>query len=260
MSNMIEYMPTAWYVYGRVLGISPSLKISSSSYSNVKKTFRPSLMTYLSPIIIGLWLLFAGLWIFLKTFSVIWMCGFVLDIFELTSLLWHYVCFGQGDGHNSGDSLWSKDLPYKWLHSSSGIFWHIKTDKASRKLVVQKGVTVNIEFEYERIHKHCFHCLCLTHEKLKCPLLMKGSKILKESDLRLEVTHISLSDKVESSQKNALTDGPPGFPQIFPELPPQEQMMDMLYVSHWWCRTPGKHLASETITCWSRKIACGNSY
>lgn len=61
---------------------------------------------------------------------------------------------------------------------------------------------------------------------------MKGSKILKESDLRLEVTHISLSDKVESSQKNALTDGPPGFPQIFPKLPPQEQMMDMLYVSH----------------------------
>ncbi|KAF2566363.1 hypothetical protein F2Q68_00026660 [Brassica cretica] len=56
-----------------------------------------------------------------------------------------------------------------------------------------------------------------------------GSKILKESDPRLEVTHISLSDKVESSQKNALTDGPPGFPQIFPELPPQEQMMDMLY-------------------------------
>ncbi|KAH0928932.1 hypothetical protein HID58_014659 [Brassica napus] len=38
--------------------------------------------------------------------------------------------------------------------------------------------------------------------------------------------------QVESSQKNALTNGPPGFPQLFPELPPQEQMMNMLYVSH----------------------------
>ncbi|WZY88362.1 uncharacterized protein LOC106448180 [Brassica napus] len=107
-----------------------------------------------------------------------------------------------------------------------------KSTKLLIKWLLKKGVTVNIEFEYERIHKRCFHCLCLTHEKLKCPLLMKGPKILKESDPRLELMHISLSDKVESSQKNALTNGPPGFPQLFPELPPQEQMMNMLYVSH----------------------------
>ena len=45
--------------------------------------------------------------------------------------------------------------------------------KAARKLTV-KGGTIIIEFEYEKIHKRCFNCLRLTHEKVKCPFIKRG--------------------------------------------------------------------------------------
>ncbi|KAL0771162.1 hypothetical protein Bca101_036313 [Brassica carinata] len=51
--------------------------------------------------------------------------------------------------------------------------------KAFRRLEVSKESTVTIEFEYEKIHKRCFHCLRLTHEKLHCPLLKKGAQKVK---------------------------------------------------------------------------------
>lgn len=31
--------------------------------------------------------------------------------------------------------------------------------KASRKLAVSKEETITIDFDYEKIHKRCFHCL-----------------------------------------------------------------------------------------------------
>lgn len=37
--------------------------------------------------------------------------------------------------------------------------------KATRKLSMPEGGTVTIEFEYEKIHKRCFHCLRLTMRK-----------------------------------------------------------------------------------------------
>lgn len=52
---------------------------------------------------------------------------------------------------------------------------------ASQKLDIG-GEGVNIEFEYEKIHKRCFHCLRLTHEKLKCPL---WKKLLNRGSLKI---------------------------------------------------------------------------
>lgn len=55
------------------------------------------------------------------------------------------------------------------------ITFHVdKPAKASRKLSVKSGGTVTIEYDYEKIHKRCFHCLRLTHENIRCPLLKKG--------------------------------------------------------------------------------------
>ncbi|KAF3596365.1 hypothetical protein DY000_02023871 [Brassica cretica] len=42
----------------------------------------------------------------------------------------------------------------------------------------------------------------------------------------------SLLGRVESSHRNPPLEGPPGFPPLFPELPPQEQKAVMLYISH----------------------------
>ena len=43
------------------------------------------------------------------------------------------------------------------------------------KLVnLPKGCSATVNIEYERVRRKCFHCLRLSHEKQKCPLLKKG--------------------------------------------------------------------------------------
>lgn len=44
------------------------------------------------------------------------------------------------------------------------------------------GETIVIAYEYEKLHKHCYHCLHLTHEKTACPW-NKG----KRPDKRVQV-------------------------------------------------------------------------
>lgn len=56
--------------------------------------------------------------------------------------------------------------------------------KVTRKLNVESSDPVTIEFEYEKIHKRCFHCFRLTHEKIRCPHLRKG--FFKEKPHTLE--------------------------------------------------------------------------
>ena len=97
--------------------------------------------------------------------------------------------------------------------------------KASRKLTVSKESTVTIEFKYEKIHKRCFHCLRLTHEKLRCPLLRRGThngKMMTQTPRPVTVAPL-VTDPLE---------GPPGFPILFPELSKEDMKMAMLYISH----------------------------
>lgn len=102
-----------------------------------------------------------------------------------------------------------------------------KPAKPSRKLTVSKDVAVTIEFEYERIHKKCFHCYRLTHEKIRCPILKKGP--IPSSSVRSEQSHIRGSP---SNDSNAVVEGAHGFPLLFPELSAQERKAALLYISH----------------------------
>lgn len=96
--------------------------------------------------------------------------------------------------------------------------------KASRKLTVEGG-TVTIEFEYEKIHKRCFHCLRLTHEKVRCPLLKHGAY---RGPKPAEGPKVQQGGPV--IKEPAV--GPPGFPVMFPELSNADRKMAMLYISH----------------------------
>lgn len=49
-----------------------------------------------------------------------------------------------------------------------------KPAKATRQLNVPGGEAVTIGFEFEKIHKCCFHCLRLTHKRIRCPYLKRG--------------------------------------------------------------------------------------
>ena len=96
--------------------------------------------------------------------------------------------------------------------------------KASRKLTVEGG-TVSIEFEYEKIHKRCFHCLRLTHEKMRCPLLKRGVYKAPKSS---EVPRVNQGGPIINEPPAS----PPGFPVMFPELSAADRKMAMLYISH----------------------------
>ena len=96
--------------------------------------------------------------------------------------------------------------------------------KASRKLTI-KGGTVTIEFEYGKIHKRCFHCLRLIHEKMKCSLLRGGGN---REPKTIETPILPHGYQVLTER----LDGPPGFPILFPELTNEDRKMALLYISH----------------------------
>ncbi|KAF3521026.1 hypothetical protein DY000_02059795 [Brassica cretica] len=108
--------------------------------------------------------------------------------------------------------------------------------KATRQLNVPSGGAVTTEFEYEKIHKRCFHCLRLTHEKIRCPLLRRGSLNEKQQASEShsgEKTHQNAGSAPPKANPSCkLLEGPPGFPPLFPELSKEEQKMAMLYISH----------------------------
>lgn len=104
--------------------------------------------------------------------------------------------------------------------------------KSSRKLTVSKEETVSIEFEYERIHKKCFHFLRLTHEKFRCPILKKGSKSVPITKSGPSSSEQSPPRSTSVIAMNDIVEGPPGFPPLFSELHPQERKAALLYISH----------------------------
>lgn len=97
--------------------------------------------------------------------------------------------------------------------------------KDARKLTVSKESTVTIGFEYEKIHKRCFHCLRLTHEKIRCPFVRKEASSSKSNLI------ISRSLNV-APIPTATLEGPPGFPVLFPELSKEDRKLALLYISH----------------------------
>lgn len=232
MAKMIEYMPIAWRVQGRVRGIA----LSRDRFQFIFKR-EEDLQTVLNdrPWSYNHWAMVIERWTpdppddFLRYMD-IWVRirHIPVNFFTLDTM---YAL-----AKETGTVV---EIAYdpKISHTKDYVralvsFDTEKPAKASRKLTVKKGVTVNIEFEYERIHKRCYHCLCITHEKPKCPALRKGLKSIKEVPPVVEPTQQIPMERDENNQRSVPEDGPPGFPLLFPELPPQEQRMAMLYVSH----------------------------
>ncbi|XP_009138088.1 uncharacterized protein LOC103862131 [Brassica rapa] len=182
MAKMIDYMPTAWRVYGRVRGIALS-----------RDRHIPT-----------------------KFFTTDTMFKLASEVGKVEKI-----------AYDPKFSL-TKDYIRALI-----TFDTEKPAKATRKLTVKKdGTTVTIEFEYERIHKRCFHFLCITHEKVRCPLLRRGAT-RQDPNISAPMSRVQdIEERVESSHRNPPMEGPPGFPPLFPELPPQEQKAAMLYISH----------------------------
>lgn len=233
MAKMIDYMSTAWRVYGRVRGIA----LSRDRFQFIFQR-EEDLQTVLNdrPWSYNHWALALERWTedppadFLR-FMKIWIRIKYIPVNFFTTDTMFKLASEVGK---------VEEIAYdpKISHTKDYVRALITFDtenpaRATRKLTVKKdGTTVTIEFEYERIHKRCFHCLRITHEKIRCPMLRRGANPRVPSSAEPENKAQDIEERVESSQKNSPLEGPPGFPSLFPELPPQEQRAAMLYISH----------------------------
>lgn len=214
MAKMIEYIPTAWRVYDRVRGID----LSRDRFQFVFQR-EEDLQTVLNdrPWSYNHWAMVLERWTadpppeFLRSLDIwIHICNIPMKFFTTDTM---YALASK-----VGKVVVIAYDP-KVSHTKEYIRAQISFDtekpaKAARKLTVSKTETVTIEFEYERIHKRCFHCLRFTHEKVRCPLLRKDSRVGKPPP-PVQVAHQEPSQTRPDDMRATTADGPPGFPPLF---------------------------------------------
>ncbi|KAL0796302.1 hypothetical protein Bca101_067679 [Brassica carinata] len=102
----------------------------------------------------------------------------------------------------------------------------------AKNLILPSDETVMIQFEYEKVHKKCFHCFRLTHEKAVCPYIRRRNQEPRGKERSTALvplhheSHLCLEGETSSRAE------PPGFPVLFPELPEEDRRMAIQYVSH----------------------------
>ncbi|KAG2322269.1 hypothetical protein Bca52824_015482 [Brassica carinata] len=225
VSRVIEYMPTAWRVYGRVRGLA----LSRDRFQFVFQR-EEDLLTVLKdrPWSYNHWTLLLERWTpnppqdFLRSLDIWIRIRNIPAIFFTEETMFKLA----SEVGKVEEVAYDPKVSHTKEYIRALVHFDIdKPAKAARKLNVPEGGTVTIGFEYEKIHKRCFHCLRLTHEKIKCPMLRRES-VRDNRTLgapRMQQGGPSIADP---------SNGPPGFPVLFPELSKEDRKMAMLYISH----------------------------
>ncbi|KAG2310142.1 hypothetical protein Bca52824_021699 [Brassica carinata] len=224
MARMIDYMPTAWRVYGRVRGIA----LSRDRFQFIFQR-EEDLQTVLNDrpwsynhwaMVIDRWtanppedyLQYMELWIRIRHIP--------MNLFTIDTMFALAKEIGKVE-----EIAYDPKVSHTKDYIRAKILFNVDNPaKAFRKLEVCKDSTATIEFEYEKIHKLCFHCRRLTHEKYRCPLLRRGAQSAK--------TVPDFAMFLPKLQWTLPLDGPPGFPLLFPELSNEDRKMALLYISH----------------------------
>ena len=234
MARMIDYMPTAWRVYGRVRGIA----LSRDRFQFVFQR-EEDLVIVLNdrPWSYNHWAMVLERWTasppvdFLNTME-IWIRIRNIPQIHFTSETMYKLASEIGKVEVIA---YDPKVSHTKEYIRAKITFHVDNPaKAARKLALKSGGTVTTEYDYEKIHKRCFHCLRLTHEKIQCPLLRKGqikSNGGSSSSAIIPNKIPSLPAVINQARGEALV-APPGFAPLFPELSPTDQKMAMLYISH----------------------------
>ncbi|XP_048599851.1 uncharacterized protein LOC125579971 [Brassica napus] len=225
MARMIEYMPTAWRVYDRVRGIA----LSRDRFQFVFQR-EEDLQTVLNdrPWSYTHWAMVIDRWTanppddFLQHME-LWIRIRHIPVNLFTTNTMYALAKEVG---KVKEIAYDPKVSHTKDYIRAKILFNVDNPaKAFRRLEVSKDATVTIEFEYEKIHKRCFHCLRLTHEKLRCPLLRKGAQKGNPMPHTSRIVN-------EAPVATKLLEGPPGFPQLFPELSKEDRKMALLYISH----------------------------
>lgn len=227
MARMIDFMPQAWRLYDRVRGIA----LTRDRFQFVFQR-EEDLLTVLKdrPWSYNHWTMLLERWVpspprdFLSQFEVwirirnIPINHFTIDtMFMLASKVGAVVEIA----YDPTRSQKTEYIRAKVVLSVSDPAFETKN------LNLPSGEIVVIEYEYEKVHKRCYGCRRLTHEKSACPYTNK--RVQKHSQKPVEKMAKESTGLVPAVKR---LEGPPGFPPLFPELPPEERAMALQYVSH----------------------------
>ena len=102
----------------------------------------------------------------------------------------------------------------------------------AKNLYLPSGDVTIITYEYEKIHKRCFSCFRLTHEKSRCPYTKKKHQGAVFSKPSIPITEPTSEGTAAPQIGVTPAEGPPGFPPLLPELSEEDQRMAIQYVSH----------------------------
>ncbi|KAJ4880564.1 hypothetical protein Rs2_37619 [Raphanus sativus] len=224
MAKMIDFMPTAWRVFGRVRGIA----LSRDRFQFVFQR-EEDLETVLKdrPWSYNYWTMILERWTanppadYLQTMKIwIRMRNIPANFFTVETMF-----------KLAGEVGLAEKVEYdpKVSHTKDYVRALVLFDannpaKAARKLSVEGG-TVTITYEYEKLHKCCYHCLRLTHENVKCTLRKKSTVVRQKT---VDPPRADLREPLIADQRS----DPQRFPVLFPELSGEERNMAMLYISH----------------------------
>ncbi|KAL0741865.1 hypothetical protein Bca4012_083378 [Brassica carinata] len=227
MARMIEYMPQAWRLYDRVRGIA----LSRDRFQFVFQR-EEDLLTVLKdrPWSYNHWTMVMERWTpspprdFLSTFEV-WIRIRNIPINHFTYDTMHFLAskvgFVEEIAYDPKSSQKTEYIRAKVLFTTNNPAFETKN------LTLPSGEIEVIKYEYEKIHKRCFNCFRLTHEKSACsytkPRFLKSNQRTEE---RITKTAPTLAKETQRLE------GPPGFPPLFPELQGKERKMALQYISH----------------------------
>ncbi|KAL0679383.1 hypothetical protein Bca4012_007364 [Brassica carinata] len=227
MARMIDYMPLAWRLYDRVRGIA----LTRDRFQFVFKR-EEDLETVLKdrPWSYNHWTMVLERWVpspprdFLSKFEV-WIRIRNIPINHYTigtmHLLASKVGFVKEIAYDPKSSQKTEYIRAKVLFSATNPAF------AAKNLTLPSDEIVVIEYEYEKIHKRCFQCDRLTHEKSMCPYTKpRLHRTLPSAEERPP------RDSTKPASEARRLEAPPGFPPLFPELQGEERTMALQYISH----------------------------
>ncbi|KAL0716839.1 hypothetical protein Bca4012_066161 [Brassica carinata] len=232
MARMINYMPIAWRLVGKVRGIALSKDRFQFIFDREE-----DLLTVLKdrPWSYNHWTLLLERWCpspprdFLTSLEV-WIRIRNIPLAHYTSSTM-YTLAGK-IGH-------VEELAYDPKVSQTTDYVRalvtLKVDNPAfeaKNLFLPSGEITVITYEYEKIHKRCFSCFRLTHEKMRCPYAKRKKPVGDQSSPAETLAEPPTKNAKTSNAEVSTKEVPPGFPPLFPELSQEDQRMAIQYVSH----------------------------
>ncbi|XP_013703951.2 uncharacterized protein LOC106407623 [Brassica napus] len=232
MSRMINYMATAWRVYGRVRGIA----LSRDRFQFIFQR-EEDLITVLKdrPWSYNHWTLLLERWCpsppkdFLTSLEV-WIRIRNIPMNYYTSETMYTLA--KKIGH-------VEEIAYDPKVSQATDYIRAKVTLdvekpafEAKNLIIPGGDITVISYEYEKLHKRCFSCFRLTHEKTRCPYAKRKHTKPDPNNNKPSVRTPTTEKSAATNKDGKLLEGPPGFPALFLKLSQEDQRMAIQYVSH----------------------------